>query len=123
MKFRIAMAFATLAVASPALAQTPAPNTSSPAAVAEANRDAAAHAQHQTNMNATEVARYEEDRAAYIAALRTHRREAALDARIYDRQQRAYADAMYAWRVQVEDCRRGRRAACNAPTPDPANFW
>jgi hypothetical protein len=123
MKFPALLAFAALAVASPVLAQTQAPDTSSPAAVADANNAAAAHAQHQTNMNANEQARYEEDRAAYLTALRSHNREAAVDAHIYDRQQRAYADAMYAWRVQVEDCRRGRRAACNAPTPDPANFW
>ncbi|MDB5714124.1 MAG: hypothetical protein JWO15_1521 [Sphingomonadales bacterium] len=115
--FRL-VTLAALAIASPALAQT-----SSPAAVAQANNAAAAQANHQANMNANEQARYEEDRAAYLTALRSHNREAAMDAHIYDRQQRAYADAMYAWRVQVEDCRRGIRAACNAPTPDPANFW
>ncbi|MDB5702021.1 MAG: hypothetical protein JWL66_2220 [Sphingomonadales bacterium] len=109
---------AALAIASPALAQTP-PS----AAVAQANNAAAAQSDHQTKMNANEQARYAEDRAAYLTALRSHNREAAMDAHIYDRQQRAYADAMYAWRVQVEDCRRGIRAACNAPTPDPANFW
>jgi hypothetical protein len=123
MKLSSLLTFAALAVASPALAQTaPADNTSS-SAVADANNQAAAQAQHQTNMNANDQARYEEDRAAYIAAVRSRHHEAAVDAHIYDRQQRAYADAMYAWRVQVADCKHGRRAACNAPTPDPANFW
>lgn len=123
MKFPGFLTLTALAFASPALAQTTAPDTTSPAAVAEANRVAAAQAQAQTNMNAAEKARYEEDRAAYLTALRNRNRQVALDAHIYERQQRAYADAMYAWRVQVEDCRRGKRAACNAPTPDPANYW
>jgi hypothetical protein len=118
MKFAYLLTLAAVVATTPALAQN-----SSPAAVAEANNAAAAQATQQTNMNANEVARYEEDRAAYLTALRTHNHEAAMDARIYDRQQRAYADAMFAWRVQVEDCRRGKRKACNAPTPDPANFW
>jgi len=30
---------------------------------------------------------------------------------------------MAAWRLQVEDCRRGRTRACNAPTPQPADFY
>lgn len=118
MKFAHLLTLAAVVATTPALAQN-----SSPAAVAEANNAAAAQATQQTNMNANEVARYEEDRAAYLTALRSHNREAAMDAHIYDRQQRAYADAMFAWRVQVEDCRRGIRKACNAPTPDPANFW
>jgi uncharacterized membrane protein affecting hemolysin expression len=118
MKIFCLVTLATLAIAPSAFAQT-----SPPAAVAQANNAAAAQANQQANMNANEQARYAEDRAAYLTALRSHNREAAMDAHIYDRQQRAYADAMYAWRVQVEDCHRGRRAACNAPTPDPANFW
>ncbi|AYJ86803.1 hypothetical protein D3Y57_13625 [Sphingomonas paeninsulae] len=121
------LALAALTGASSALAQTaPAPTpaeASAQAGVANANNAAAAQAIHQSNMNAADQARYDEDRAAYIAARRARHHEAAVDAQIYDRQQRAYADAMYAWRIQVADCKRGHQAACKAPTPDPANFW
>jgi hypothetical protein len=110
--------------ATPAVAQTSPPATADASAgVAHANNAAAAQAVQQSNMNAADQARYEEDRAAYIAARRARRHEAAVDARIYDRQQRAYADAMYAWRIQTADCKRGILKACKAPTPDPADFW
>lgn len=68
-------------------------------------------------------AQYQEDIAAYRAALRQHRRTVRADEAFYDRQQRAYADAMFAWRVQVADCKSGITAACNAPAPDPAEFF
>ena len=41
----------------------------------------------------------------------------------YDRRQRAYADAMYVWRMQVRDCERGFQFACNRATPNPADFY
>ena len=44
------------------------------------------------------------------------------DAR-YVRQQVAYADAMTAWRAQVRACKNGYKRACNAPTPNPADFY
>lgn len=66
---------------------------------------------------------YAEDMAAYRAALRAHHRAASRDQRVYDRQQRAYADAMAAWRRQVYACHHGSHRACNAPTPNPANYW
>ncbi len=119
----------TAFVATPALAQTATPpavpeaSAAASAGVANANNAAAAQAVQQSNMNAADQARYEEDRAAYIAARRARRHEAVADASIYDRQQRAYADAMYVWRMNTADCKRGILKACKAPTPDPANFW
>lgn len=126
---RFSHAIFTLAAfaATPAIAQTSATNPPTTpearAGVANANKAAAAQAVQQSNMNAADQARYEEDRAAYIAARRARRQDAAIDATIYDRQQRAYADAMYVWRVQTADCKRGILKACKAPTPNPADFW
>jgi hypothetical protein len=130
MRFSYAIiALATL-TAAPAIAQTSTPSTATPpttpearAGVANANNAAAAQAVQQSNMNAADQARYEEDRAAYIAARRARRQDAAIDATIYDRQQRAYADAMYTWRVQTAACKRGILKACKAPTPNPADYW
>lgn len=74
-------------------------------------------------MTAEDRAQYEADRAAYMDALVKH--DAAVnrtDAR-YVRQQVAYADAMTAWRQQVRACKKGYQRACNAPTPNPADFY
>jgi hypothetical protein len=30
---------------------------------------------------------------------------------------------MEAWRIQDAVCKRGHQRACNAPSPDPANFY
>lgn len=70
-------------------------------------------------LNMSRDARYAADMAAYLDA----RHIAAADRMRYDRQQRAYADAMAAWRDQVRACRRGYQRACEAPTPDPAAFY
>lgn len=94
-------------------AERPAVQAANNAAAVEA-ADAAA---------ATRSPQYEADLAAYDQALRDRRRVIATDRRIHARQQAAYADAMYAWRLQVAACDRGNRRACNAPTPDPAAFW
>lgn len=103
---------------------TPPPNTPG---VAAANADVAAQAEVRTDAvatsNAEAQAQYAEDMAAYRASLVTNHRAAVADARLYDRQQRAYADAMAAWRHQVDACKRGNGAACKAPTPNPADFW
>lgn len=119
----VALSAGSSAIAQTAPTGTPAAAATAQAGVANANMTAAEQAAQQANMNAGERARYEEDRAAYLSALRSHNRNAAMDERIYNRQQQAYADAMYAWRIQVADCKRGSQRACNAPTPDPANFW
>lgn len=87
------------------------------AAVAQANADAAT-ATTQANQ-----AQYDADRAAYMDALVKH--DASVDrtnAR-YMRQQRAYADAMAVWRVQVAACKRGHQRACDMPPPNPADFY
>lgn len=68
-------------------------------------------------------AQYQADRAAYQDALVRH--DAAVDrtdAR-YARQQRAYADAMAAWRVQVQACKRGHQRACDMPPPNVADYY
>lgn len=70
-------------------------------------------------VNATNRAQHAADMAAYDAAMRDHVRKSAR----YARQQRAYADAMAAWRIQVAACEKGKSVACNAPAPDPANFY
>lgn len=67
-------------------------------------------------------AQYDADRAAWLSEM--HKRDSRFVANEtrYDRQQRAYADAMYVWRMQVRDCERGIMFACNRPTPNPADF-
>lgn len=86
---------------------------------------AAANAAVQGNIaavqtsNANIEAQHQADLAAYDAAMRAHGRQTAH----YAQQQRAYADAMAAWRLQVAACQRGHQVACNSPAPDPANFY
>ena len=65
---------------------------------------------------------YDTDMAAWMSAMRSRDARIAADAAQYDRQQRAYADAMYVWRMQVRDCERGFQFACNRPTPNPADY-
>lgn len=68
-------------------------------------------------------AQYEADRQAYADALAAH--DAAVnrtDTR-YIKQQVAYADAMTAWRDQVRACKKGYKRACNAPTPNPVDYY
>lgn len=73
------------------------------------------------NVGATAV--YARDMAAYRTAVRRHNRTLIRDQVRYDRQQRAYADAMAVWRDQIAACKRGSARACRAPTPDPAAFY
>lgn len=70
-------------------------------------------------VNANNQAQYDADLAAYDAAMRAHGQQSAR----YARQKRAYADAMAVWRMQTAACLKGHQVACNAPTPDPANFY
>jgi hypothetical protein len=86
---------------------------------AQANAGAATTAAAST----ANQAQYDIDRQAYIDALVQH--DAAVnrtDAR-YMRQQRAYADAMAVWRVQVQECKKGHQRACNLPTPNVADYY
>lgn len=73
--------------------------------------------------DATAQGQYAADMAAYHSALIANHREAMRDQAHYDHQQRAYADAMAAWRMQVEDCRKRSNYACKAPAPDPADYY
>lgn len=77
----------------------------------------------QLEGNAASQAQYANDMASYRAAVRAHARQTMRDQRRFDNQQRAYADAMFAWRMQVKACERGHVHACRAPTPDPADFY
>ena len=77
----------------------------------------------QLEGNAEAQAQYANDMAAYRKAVETNARQSAGDQVRYDNQQRAYADAMVAWRMQVRACERGKVRACRAPTPDPADFY
>lgn len=111
-------------LATPAIAQVDSPsNAINTARVATANADVAAEAQQEAAMNAEQKEQYAKDMVSYREALRQHDAKMAMDERIYDRQQRAYARAMFDWRVQVASCNNGNKAACNAPTPDPASYW
>ena len=105
--------------------RTEAINRASRADVAAANNDiaAASAAQPTVGVRIEDQARYEADMAEYRAALRANDRTAAIDAAVAAKQERAYADAMTAWRIQVQDCRRGINAACRAPTPRPGDFY
>lgn len=107
-----------------AQAQTPpADAPQNEARVAAANNAVVDQSTTRLVVDADAQAAYEQDMAAYRDALRARHHDAVADARLYDHQQRAYADAMVAWRIQVAACHRGRRAACDAPAPDPAAFW
>src|SRR5690242_9048597 len=84
-----------------------------------ANEAAQARDAANTGVTASAQAAYDYDMANYVSALRAHDAVAAGNEAQYRAKQRAYADAMRAWRVQVYDCNRGIIAACRAPTPDP----
>jgi uncharacterized protein HemX len=92
-----------------------------------ANNDVAAQAAAaeagQAQTNADQQAQYQSDMVAYQQSLRAHHHVVRRDQRRYDRQQRAYADAMAAWRRQVYACHHGHTRACNAPTPNPVDFY
>lgn len=87
------------------------------AVVASGNRAAVA-----TVNNANE-AQYEADMAAYRAAVQANQQQISKDEARYERQQRAYADAMAVWREQKAACDRGVLKECKKPTPNPADFY
>lgn len=68
-------------------------------------------------------AQYNADMASWMEGMRTRGAINAANQAEYDRRQRAYADAMYVWRMQVRDCERGYQFACNRATPNPADFY
>lgn len=114
---------ALLTAAGPAWAQV---DTTSAAVnaqrLANANGVAAAQAHAEVSMNAEQKDQYARDMAAYSDALHAQHRAEMADVRQYERQQRAYAGAMFDWRIQVEACRHGSTRACTAATPNPADY-
>ena len=134
MRISFLSAAAVLCLGAPALAQTSVPtpaheaNSAGTAPSTAAANDAVAtsEAARQGAIQAGNLdaeAQYAADMASYEAALRANRRENIANEARWHRQQRAYADAMAAWRVQVAACERGNDRACKAPTPDPAAFY
>jgi len=117
------LAVALLTAASPAWAQVDTTSADvNTQRVANANGVAAAQAHAEVSMNAEQKDQYARDMAAYSDALRVQHRAEMADVRQYERQQRAYAGAMFDWRIQVEACRHGSTRACNAATPNPADY-
>lgn len=91
-----------------------------------ANTDAATQAAAPTvadAVNADAQAQYQSDMTAYEQSLRANHHEAVRDQVHYEHQRAAYADAMAAWRHQVYACKHGSNRACNAPSPNPADFY
>lgn len=89
----------------------------------QAGAAAAVQTSAAATLSADQQAQYDVDREAYVAALVKH--DAAVnrsDAR-YARQQRAYADAMSVWRIQVAECKKGKQAACRMPPPNVADYY
>ena len=97
------------------------------ARVEGANGDVAVQAAQrqagQSMANGDNQAQYQQDMEAYRRSLRANNHQAIRDQVRYDHQQRAYADAMVAWRQQVYACHHGHTRACHAPTPNPAAFY
>ena len=73
--------------------------------------------------SAEDQAIYEADREAYWGQLAKHDRAVDRRNERYIRQQTAYADAMWAWRLQVAACKKGKTKICNAPAPTVADFY
>ena len=74
-------------------------------------------------MDGVQKAQYDKDMADYRNKVEANARQSMRDEARYRNQQRAYADAMFAWRLQTRACERGHVRACRAPTPDPADFY
>ena len=72
---------------------------------------------------ATAKGQYEADRLAYRNAVIARNIAIAHDQARYETQQNKYAEAMAAWRIQAEACKRGDKAGCETPEPDPASFY
>ncbi|QJU59404.1 hypothetical protein HL653_18040 [Sphingomonas sp. AP4-R1] len=87
------------------------------------NAQADVSATVKTNNAAANQAQYELDRQAYIDALVKHDTAVDRTAARYVRQQRAYADAMAVWRVQVQQCKQGHQRACDPPPPSVADYY
>ena len=87
------------------------------------NDSVAANAQATSAQNAANQNQYELDRAAFRAQVAARREKIMVDEDAYAKQQNAYADAMGAWRIQTDECKRGILKSCKKPTPVPADFY
>lgn len=89
------------------------------------NRDEAAQARAASAASSAQQTQYELDRAAFRAEIAARREKILMDEAAYARQQNAYAyaDAMAAWRIQNDECKRGILKSCTKPTPIPADFY
>ena len=94
-----------------------------PAANNEVAAQAAATPSSAAQVEADLQAQYQSDLAAYQQAREVNHRAVRRNDAHYEHQRRAYADAMAAWRRQVWACHHGSNRACNAPTPNPADFY
>lgn len=90
--------------------------------VARANSDTSGSSVSAAAVQADLQAQYDADMGSWITAMNERDRSIVRNARTHAAQQRAYADAMYVWRMQVRDCERGYQFACNRPTPNPGDF-
>ena len=131
---RIFLSAAAVAIAAPALSQSPAPTRELPydrgydiqterhevvdaveKPVTEAlNIDARAASASHNAITAHVQARQQEyavAEAQYEASLKQHASDEV-----------AYTRAMDAWRMQVADCNAGVTSACNAPSPNPEDY-
>jgi hypothetical protein len=125
--FKLLLAAAPLfAIATAAMAQT-AESTGADAqekpVTQSLNSGGAAQAATANAVNAANQDQYELDRAAFRAQVAARREKIMLDEEAYARQQNAYADAMTAWRIQNDECKRGILKSCKKPTPVPADFY
>lgn len=87
------------------------------------NHNEAAGAQATNAVNNAQQNQYELDRAAFRAEAAARREKIMADEAAYVKQQNAYADAMSAWRIQNDECKRGILKSCKKPTPVPADFY
>lgn len=134
-----------LAIAAAAPAQVPNPSPTRPAAqdrgydkdtpkheavdaqeaprTRQLNATSALGAAVKDEASAADQAQYEADLAAYHDAIMANRADAMNDMARFNRQQRAYAEAMAQWRVQSAACAKGKMPACRLPTPRPADYY
>lgn len=87
------------------------------------NNSVAANAAATNALNAAQQEQYALDRAAFRAEVAARRAKIAMDNDAYARQQDAYANAMVAWRIQNDECKRGILKSCKKPTPVPSDFY
>ncbi len=124
--FSILATPSVLVMSSLAFAQTPATTAADmrEQPVTQAlNNNVAANAQANTAVSDAQQNQYELDRASFRAEVVARREKIEMDQEAYARQQTAYADAMAAWRIQNDECKRGILKSCKKPTPVPADFY